>query len=75
MSPPTSTPCSSVRARATLKVDPHDASSPNKTVAARWHVAFASNDLAALEALLDDNVRWGPAEGNRVDLSHAFRGS
>ncbi len=31
-------------------------------MAALWKTAFAANDLAALEPLLDDNVRWGGPE-------------
>jgi ketosteroid isomerase-like protein len=30
--------------------------------AARWRTAFAAGDVAALGALLDDNVRWGGPE-------------
>jgi len=31
-------------------------------VAARWQTAFGARDLAALETLLDEHVRWGGAE-------------
>jgi uncharacterized glyoxalase superfamily protein PhnB len=34
----------------------------SEQVAARWRSAFAAHDLAALEPLLDENVRWGGPE-------------
>ena len=37
-------------------------SEASEHVAARWRAAFAAHDLAALEPLLDENVRWGGAE-------------
>jgi hypothetical protein len=37
-------------------------SEASEHVAARWRAAFAARDLAALEQLLDENVRWGDAE-------------
>ncbi len=35
---------------------------PAAAVAALWKTAFAAHDLAALEPLLDEKVRWGGAE-------------
>ena len=37
-------------------------SEASEHVSARWRTAFAAHDLAALETLLDENVRWGGAE-------------